>query len=99
MITVENLDYIFTVLIAAAPALTAIIGCITTFIKMKNNNTTTTTAIMTEFEKVRKQVEDTREYENIKNELAVAHQENRELKKKFNEFLTKIDKVARKDEE
>lgn len=99
MITVENLDYIFTVLIAAAPALTTIIGCITTFIKMKNNNTKTTTDIMTEFEKVRKQVEDTREYENLKAELAVAHQENRELKKKLNELLTKIDRVARNDEE
>lgn len=90
-------DMIVAALISVAPALTAILGVITTFIKMRKNNEVSNKEIVDKFELVRKEVMDTKQYEELKDQLLIAHQENRELKKQISELLTKIDHVAREE--
>lgn len=90
-------DMIVAALISVAPALTAILGVITTFIKMRKNNEVSNKEIVDKFELVRKEVMDTKQYEELKDQLLIAHQENRELKKQINELLTKIDHIAREE--
>lgn len=96
-INMEIVDIIVAAVISAAPALSAIIGVIMTFVKMRKNNDISNKEIVEKFELVRNEVMNTKQYEALKQQLLVAHQENRELKKQLNELLTKIDKVARED--
>ena len=88
-------EQIMTTIIAAAPAITALVGIITACLKLKNSDK----EVINKFEEVRQEIFNTKEYEALKAELKIAHQENRELKKKINELLTVIDRVARKEEE
>lgn len=99
------LETIITAILAAAPALTAIIGIIAAMVRLINAGKDNSKEItgkfaeaMTTFEKVRQEVLDTKEYEELKSQLLIAHQENRELKKKINELLTKIDHIKREEE-
>ncbi len=89
------MEEILTILLAAAPSLTAIIGCVVTFLK----NKTTCKGVVDKFEEVRQEIFNTKEYSDLKSQLLVAHQENRELKKKLNELLTKIDHLDRSKED
>lgn len=88
-------EQIMTIIVAAAPAATALIGIIGAVVKLKNSDK----VVIDKFEEVRQEIFNTKEYEALKAELKIAHQENRELKKKINELLTKIDRIARKEEE
>lgn len=90
-----NFEQIIAIVVAAAPALTAILGIITAVVKLKKSDK----EVIDKFEEVRQEIFNTKEYEALKAELKLAHQENRELKKKINELLTKIDRIARKEEE
>lgn len=87
-------EQIMSIVVAATPALTAIIGCVITFVK----NRTTCKGVVDKFEEVRQEIFNTKEYSDLKNQLKIAHQENYELKKKLNELLTKIDKIDRSKE-
>ena len=98
------IETIYAIILAAAPALTAIIGIIASVIKIKNNNKESNVALSNKidesiesFEMVRREVMNTKEYESLKTQLAIAHQENIELKRQLNELLTKIDGIARKE--
>ena len=66
-------------------------------IKIKNNNAESVAVLNKSFKEVKEEVIKTKEYESLKDELKLAHQENRELKKLINELLTKQDKVVRED--
>ena len=88
-------EQIMTVVVAAAPAITALIGIIGAVCKLKNSDK----EVIDKFEEVRQEIFNTKEYEALKTELKMAHQENRELKKKINELLTAINKVAIREEE
>lgn len=90
-----TLEQILSILVAALPSITAIAGCVVTFLK----NKTTCQSVVDKFEDVRQEIFNTKEYSDLKNQLTLAHQENRELKKKINELLTKIDKINRKNDE
>lgn len=92
-------EFYLDILIASAPAIAAIAGCLTAYFKGKKNNNETSTQLMTGFETLATEVRDSKQYEEVKAELKLAHQENRELKKKLNELLTKIDRVSRTEEE
>lgn len=48
---------------------------------------------------VKNEIVNTKQFTDLKTELKLAHQENRELKKQLNELLTKIDKVDRTHEQ
>lgn len=91
--TFENL---YLTLVAAAPAITAIIGIIISVLKLMKANHISSSTLIDKFEEVREEVMNTKEYEDLKAQLAIAHQENIELKKKINELLTILDKISRK---
>lgn len=87
------------IIIAATPTITAVIGIISAYFKIKGTSSKSTKELIDEFETVKKTVEDTKEYNALKDELALAHQENRELKKTIKELLVKIDRIARDKKE
>lgn len=93
-----ELETIYAVIIAAAPALTAIIGIIFAVIKGIKTSKTTSADVIDKFEEVRQEIFNTKEYSELKTQLMIAHQENYELKKKLNELLTKIDHIHRNEE-
>lgn len=92
-------EQIMTIVVAAAPSITAIIGIVTAVVKGISSNKSTSQDVINKFEEVRQEIFNTKEYEELKEQLTLAHQENRELKKKINELLTKIDKIDRSKEE
>ena len=83
------------VIVAAAPSVTAIIGIVAAVIKGIKTNKSTSKEIIDKFEEVRQEIFNTKEYEELKAQLLIAHQENRVLKQKLNELLTKIDRIDR----
>lgn len=85
------LETIIGCLVSVAPSLTAVIGCIITFIKSKAINQ----IVVNKFEELKEEVISTKEFNELKSQLLIVHQENIELKKTINELLTKIDKVER----
>lgn len=93
------LEQIYTLIIAAAPSITAIIGIIFAVVKGIRNNKTTSKDILDKFEELREEVFNTKEYSDLKDQLQIAHQENYALKKKLNELLTKIDHIYRNEGE
>lgn len=93
------LEQIYTLIITAAPSITAIIGIIFAVVKGIKNNKTTSKDILDKFEELREEVFNTKEYSDLKAQLQIAHQENYALKKKINELLTKIDHIYRNEGE
>lgn len=90
-------EQIYTLIIAAAPSITAIIGIVFAIVKGIKNNKTTSKDIIDKFEEMREEVMNTKEYSDLKAQLKLAYQENYELKKKLNELLTKIDHIQRNE--
>lgn len=82
------IETVILALIAAAPAITAIAGIVIAVTKL-----------VKAFNDLKAEVVNTKEFEELKEELKAAHQENRELKKKLNQLLTKIDHIQRKEDE
>lgn len=88
-------EQLIAVIVAAAPSITSIIGIIAAVIKSIKTNKSTSKEIIDKFEEVRQEIFNTKEYEELKAQLLIAHQENRVLKQKINELLTKIDRIDR----
>jgi spermidine/putrescine-binding protein len=84
-------------LLAAAPAITAILGIVAAAIGIFKNNKTNYKALADKFEEVKQQVLDMKEYQSLKDQLQIVHQENIELRKKLNELLTAMTNVTHKD--
>lgn len=84
-------------LLAAAPAITAILGIVAAVIGIFKNNKTNYKALTDKFEEVKQQVLDMKEYQSLKDQLQIVHQENIELRKKLNELLTAMTNVTHKD--
>lgn len=93
-----ELETIYAIIMAAAPALTSIIGIIFAVVKGIKTSKSTSTDVINKFEEVRQEIFNTKEYSELKDQLKIAHQENYELKKKLNELLTKIDHIHRNEE-
>ena len=94
-----TINEIYAIIIASAPAITAVIGIVFAVIKGIRNNKDTVKELKDAFEDMREEVVNTKEYEDLKAQYKVVMQENIELKKKFNELLTKMDRVYRGEEE
>lgn len=92
-------EQIMAIVVAAAPSITAIVGIVAAVLKAIKSNKATSQDVINKFEEVRQEIFNTKEYEELKGQLAIAHKENYELKKKINELLTKIDKIDRSKEE
>lgn len=73
-------------IVTLLPSLIAVCTAVFTFIKMVH-----------EFKKTRQEVVDLKCIEDLKTELRGVAAENRELKAKLNETLTKIDHIKRED--
>ena len=93
-----TIETIYAAILSAAPALVSIIGIITALIKMKGAQNLKFGEMMGRFEALQEEVHNSKEYDELKRQLLTAHQENRELRKKLNELLTKIDHIRREDE-
>jgi predicted nuclease with TOPRIM domain len=92
-----TMEYFMTIIVAAAPSITAIIGIVFAIIKGIKSNKDTSKEVIDKFEEVRQEIFNTKEYSELKDQLKIVHQENIQLKKKLNELLTKIDHIERKE--
>lgn len=90
--TFENL---YLTIVAAAPAITAILGIVLSVFKIIKENKNSSEVLIDKFEEVREEVMKTKEYEDLKDQLAIAYKENLELKLTIKELLTKIDHIQR----
>lgn len=90
-----TLEQLYVLIMAAAPALTTILGVVLAVIKVIKSTKNTNKEVLDKFEEVRKEIFNAKEYEDLKAQLLVAHQENIALKKTINQLLTKIDHIAR----
>ena len=82
------INLIMAGLISLAPAIASVVGQIITFVKQRG-----------ELKPLIDEIRSTKEYDELKDQLAIVHQENIELKKKLNELLTKIDHITRGENE
>lgn len=71
---------LYLIIVAAAPSLTAIIGIIVSVLKLIKEGKHTNQEVIDKFEEVRQEIFNTKEYNDIKEQLLIAHQENRALK-------------------
>ena len=83
-----TINLIMAGLISLAPAIASVVGQIITFVKQRG-----------ELKPLIDEIRSTKEYDELKDQLAIVHQENIELKKKLNELLTKIDHITRGENE
>lgn len=77
-------ETLLTLIIAAVPSVVAICAIIVAVLK-----------VIKKFEETRKAVLDAKEYQELKKELEIAHAENRELKKKINTLLSRVERIIR----
>ena len=85
-------------LIAAAPSVAAITGIVSGVCNMRKTSKKDSLAVINKLEEVRKDVLDAKEYAELKDELRIAHQENRELRRLIKELLIKTDCINRTEE-
>lgn len=90
-------EQIMSIVVAAAPSISAIVGIVIAIVKGIKSNKDTSKEVIDKFEEVRQEIFNTKEYSELKAQLVLVHNENLELKKKLNELLTKTDKIARED--
>lgn len=81
-------ELLLTLIIAAVPSIVAICASIIAALRT-----------IRKFEETRKAVIDTKEYQDLKKELEIAHAENREIKKKLNTLLSRVERIIRPEEE
>ena len=86
-------EQIMYYVIAATPAITSLIGIAAACIKLIKVNKD----VESKFEEVRKEVFNTKEYSELKEQLKTAHKENRELRRKLDKLIDRIDKIDRGD--
>ena len=90
-----TIETIYAAILSAAPAIVSIIGIITALIKMKSAQNKSLDEMKERFETLSTEVKESKEHEELKKQLNVAHRENMELKRKINELLTSIDRIRR----
>ena len=86
-------DQIYAVFLSAVPAITAVVGIFVAMIKGMRSNKSNSDDVIAKFEEVRKEIYNTKEYSELKDQLVKVHKENYELKKTINRLLEKVDKL------
>lgn len=94
-----TIELIIAAVIAALPTISAIAGIFVAACKIFSNNKSTITQISADFQKLKEEVAKTKEYESLKLQYDVVLTEFHTLLKAHRELLTKIDKIARKEED
>ena len=67
-------ETIYAAILAACPAITSIIGIIVAVVKMKSNQDAKLNEVMEKFEQLETEVKSSKEYDDLKAQLRVAHQ-------------------------
>ena len=93
------LNELYLWIIAAAPAITAVVTIICSVIKMINNAKSGNKVLVDKFNELSEEVKDTSKLDELVLENQVLKQENREIKKLLKEVLTELKKVKQPDEE
>jgi uncharacterized protein YlxW (UPF0749 family) len=98
-----TIDLIITMIVSAIiAALPTICSCISALLSYLNNKKVIgkgTTTLLERFEAVREEVVKTKEYEELKALYKSSQEQYFQLLKAHRELLTKIDQIARKEEE
>lgn len=81
------IDQITTYIISILPSLTAILAMVLMVVK-----------VLRSFNTLRDEVKNSKEMEEIKNQIQIVVQENYELKKQIKQLVQKLDKVKIKDD-
>lgn len=82
------IDQVVAYIVAIAPSLITIISVICMVVK-----------IIKQFTSLREEVKNSKEMEQIKNQIQIVVQENYELKKQIKTLVNKIDKIKTPDKE
>lgn len=82
------IDQVVAYIVAIAPSLITIISVICMVVK-----------IIKQFTSLREEVKNSKEMEDIKNQIQIVVQENYELKKQIKTLVNKIDKIKTPDKE
>lgn len=82
------IDQITTYIISILPSLTAILAMVLMVVK-----------VLRSFNTLRDEVKNSKEMEEIKNQIQIVVQENYELKKQIKTLVNKIDKIKTPDKE
>lgn len=80
------IDQITTYIVSILPSLTAILAMVLMVVK-----------VLRSFNSLRDEVKNSKEMEEIKNQIQIVVQENYELKKQIKSLVQKLDKVKIKD--
>lgn len=86
-------ETIFLAIVAAAPAIAAIFTIIAAVVKMVRSNKNELKAVVDAFEELKGEVVNVKEYSDLKKELQLAHQENRELAALYKEIATELTRI------
>lgn len=82
------IDQITTYIVSILPSLTAILAMVLMVVK-----------VLRSFNSLRDEVKNSKEMEEIKNQIQIVVQENYELKKQIKTLVNKIDKIKTPDKE
>lgn len=94
-----TIELITAAIIALLPTLTSVIGVIASVLKCIKNNKTSNEALLKAFNETKEEVIKTKEYESLKAQSELLLTEYHTLLKAHRELLTKIDRIARKEED
>ena len=101
-----TIELIIAAVMAALPTISAIAGIFVAACKIFSNNKSAITKISDDFQKVsddfqkvKEEVVKTKEYENLKAQYEIIQEQYFQLLKAHRELLTKIDRIARKEED
>lgn len=94
-----TIELIIAAVIAALPTISAIAGIFVAACKIFSNNKSVVTQIAADFQALKEEVAKTKEYESLKLQYDVVLSEFHTLLKAHRELLTKVDKIARKEED
>lgn len=94
-----TIELIIAAVMAALPTISAIAGIFVAACKIFSNNKSAIDKITADFQEVKEEVVKTKEYENLKAQYEIMQAQYFQLLKAHRELLTKIDRIARKEED
>ena len=88
------IETIWLTIIAAIPSITSIIGIIAAVVKLMGSNSTNVKELKESFDTLRDEIHESKEMEEVKNQLRIVNQENIELKQKLKELILRMDHIG-----
>lgn len=94
-----TIDAIYAIIIAALPAVSAIIGIIAAVVKMINNNKKAFQPIIDKYDELKKEIENKTNLDEARAEMKVIIQQNAQLRKQNAELIQVLNHVVVRDDE